>query len=294
MFNKIHIVQKLNAADDPNVRSVSSMIKDTIIQRAVLVDDRQSIRLIDHTKIDENTLVIAVGGDGTMLEAMRFAHNKNATATGINLGNVGFLTDFPNDDDLQKSIEFLIDFRNLHPTEERICLCYHLIDKNLLPYKEAKFDLGPCVSFNEFVISNEYSDHLIKYNLYIGDRCAGVYRANALIIGTPTGSTAYSLSVGGGLLLPTLEAMQIVPVAPVSLTSRAIIIPSQEQVSLSIETQGHWILKSDGRTIGIFDNNQFTDTQLVITQSPTKVKILHHKDWSFFDMLTQKLGWISK
>lgn len=279
MFNKVHVVRKLNAQNDPVVGKVANLVHN-----ALFLDSKKHI--VTEDLVDSKTLVVAVGGDGTMLEAMRLAHNKGAVATGINLGNVGFLTDFSNDSDLFTHIANALHDVG-HPIEHRIALQYNLLSKgesNVVDFR---------LAFNEFVISNKYSDQLLKYTLFIGDRCAGIHRANALIVGTPTGSTAYTLSAGGGLLLPSMEAMQIVPVAPISMSSRPIIVPSNEEVRISIETDGEWILKSDGVTIGTFEHLSFIDTQVVITQSPQKVKILHSKHWSYFNMLTQKLGWKS-
>lgn len=278
MFNKIFFVPKLNDAESQVVGQICNKIHE-------IVRTQFEFPTINH--LDNKSLVIAIGGDGTMLEAMRIAHKCGGVATGINLGKVGFLTDFPNDRTL--TAELLSMFRDDHrPIEQRIALQCHQTDKvvgDTAPYQR--------LAFNEFVISNKLSDHLIKYTLFIGDRCAGVHRANALIVGTPTGSTAYSLSAGGGLLLPSMEALQIIPVAPISMTSRPIIVPSNEEVRISIETQDDWILKADGTTLGSFENNMYIDTQLVITQSNFKVNILHSRHWSYFDMLTQKLGWKS-
>lgn len=277
MFNKVHVVRKLNAQNDSVVGKVANLVHN-----ALFLDSKKHI--VSEDLVDDKTLVVAIGGDGTMLGAMRLAHTKNAVATGINLGNVGFLTDFSNDADLFTHIANALHDRDQY-IEERIALQYNLLSKDELnPFNHR-------LAFNEFVISNKYSDHLIKYTLFIADRRAGSHRANALITSTPTGSTAYALSAGGGLLLPSMQAFQVIPVAPINLTSRPIIIPSHEEIRISIETEGEWILKGDGVTIGTFDNNSFIDTQIVITQSPQKVKILHSKHWSYFDMLTQKLGW---
>lgn len=287
MFNKLFIVPKLNDSDNQSVSRICNEIHD-IVKSMKQFPTLQILSPEDKNHIDNKTLIIAIGGDGTMLEAMRLAHKHGGIATGVNLGKVGFLTDFPNDSSLASELRTIIRDGG-YPIEERIALQYHMVDKG-----NSLDSLLPCrPAFNEFVISNKLSDHLIKYTLFIGDRCAGVHRANALIIGTPTGSTAYSLSAGGGLLLPSMEAMQIIPVAPISMTSRPIIIPSHEDVRISIETHDNWILKSDGSTLGSFENNLFIDTQVVITQSKRKVNILHSKHWSYFDMLTQKLGWKS-
>lgn len=285
MFNKIFFVPKLNDADSPVIGRICNKIHDIV--RSMY--DEPTLHVIPaafKNRLDDKTLVIAIGGDGTMLEAMRIAHNCGGIATGINLGNVGFLTDFPNDDLLAMELKTMLK-GGQYPVEERIGLRYYLIDKG----QEKPFNTH--IAFNEFVISNKFSDQLIKYRLFIGDRCAGVHRANALIVGTPTGSTAYSLSAGGGLLLPSMEAMQIIPVAPISMTSRPIIIPSHEEVRVSIETQDTWILKADGTTLHSFENDSYVDTQVVITQSSRKVNILHSTHWSYFDILTQKLGWKS-
>lgn len=285
MFDKVHIVRKLNAKDDRAVRGVVDTIEIVANNPPSYHQSDRRAQIVQEP--DENTLVIAVGGDGTMLEAMRVAQKVNATATGINLGKVGFLTDFPKDSNLGDALWTMIH-QTVHPVEERIALELKIIDKgNPTEWHPVR------PAFNEFVISNKLSDHLIKYTLFIGDRCAGVHRANALIIGTPTGSTAYSLSAGGGLLLPSMEAMQIIPVAPISMTSRPIIIPAHEEVRVSIETEGEWILKADGSTLVTLKNDMYIDSQVVISQSKNKVKILHSKHWSYFDMLTQKLGWKS-
>lgn len=285
MFTKVHVVRKLDAANDQNVNRIFSLIQ-TICKNG---SGGISIPIVEERNINNETLVIAIGGDGTMLEALRLAHKYHATATGINLGTVGFLTDFINDQgQLVNDLYDAIHEIGWSPVEQRVALQCHLHDKGT---DSTPFDR---LAFNEFVISNKLSDHLIKYTLFIGNRCAGVHRANALIVGTPTGSTAYSLSAGGGLLLPSMEAMQIIPVAPINLTSRPIIIPSNEDIRISVETKGEWLLKADGTTLGTYENDHFIDTQVVITQSDHKVEILHSKHWSFFDMLNQKLGWKNK
>lgn len=278
MFSQIFIVRKLNDPHNGKVGYIDEVLKQICGRHILILKNEQDI--------NEETLVIAVGGDGTMLEAMRIAHKYGAIATGINLGKIGFLTDFPNDHSLISEIHDALNEAN-HPIEERIALQYRILDK------VSTTDFNPRVAFNEFVISNKYSDNLIKYTLFIGNRRAGVHRANALIISTPTGSTAYSLSAGGGLLLPSMEAIQVVPVSPISMTSRPIIIPSHEEIRISIETDGEWVLKCDGSKVVSFDNDHYIDTQVVISQSNCKVMMLHSKHWSYFDMLTQKLGWKS-
>lgn len=275
MFDSIFIVPKLNDRDSPRVQ--------VVVQEVVAVAISNNVILVDETHINSDTLVIALGGDGTMLEAMKVAAAKGATAIGVNLGNVGFLTDFTTTgfvEELNLILNTKDNLKKFYKVEERISLeAYSDVSGNSIIYKGA---------FNEFVFSNVYSDTHIKYHLQIGDTDAGVHRANSLIVGTPTGSTAYSLAAGGGLILPTMQAIQIIPIAPCSMSSRPIIVPGVGYVRVTIlETEGEWVLKRDGSTV----QKYWKSLPVTITMSDNKVKLLHHKSWSFFQMLTNKLHW---
>jgi NAD+ kinase len=274
----IYIVKKLNAKDCPKVNGVC----DTVRQAAQLTGTH-----ICETpdQIGGNTIVIAVGGDGTVLEAMRIAvHNAAYAVLGVNLGQVGFLADFIADDWLaDRLVEVFSTYDQAHPkqfpVETRMALeTYWLDDKG---------EYDDYIAFNEVVVSNRHSDTYIKYHLQIDDIDAGYHRANSLIIGTPTGSTAYTLSAGGGLMLPTMQAIQIVPVAPLSLTSRPIIVPGDAEITVTVETDGEWSLKGDGNII----RTGSTPGTINVRQSIADVELIHPLHWNFFDMLTQKLGW---
>lgn len=275
IFDKVTIVPKLNEQDAPLVQRVIKVISQAATASNPIID-------ITHTP-DERTLIIAVGGDGTMLEAMRRAANHNSIATGVNLGHVGFLTDFTfyntSEGELNLFNELLMLFHDSesYPTEQRTSLQCAIGD-----------GLFKNVVFNEFVLSNLFSDGIIKYHLEIDNVDAGYHKANGIVIGTPTGSTAYTLSNGGGLILPSMNVMQIVPTAPLSMSSRPIIVPSESTVQITVETKGTWCLKGDGETISTFDT---VGPVVRITQIPTKTRILHSKTWNFFEMLTTKLHW---
>jgi NAD+ kinase len=135
-----------------------------------------------------------------------------------------------------------------------------------------------------------YSDNLIKYHLEIDGVDAGYHRANGVVVGTPTGSTAYTLSNGGGLILPSMNVMQIVPISPLSMSSRPIIVPGDSVVRITVETEGTWILKGDGNRMCEFTSDH-PSPSIDITQSNHKARILHTKDWNFFEMLSNKLHW---
>lgn len=272
-FRKIAIVPKLNARDSKAVASVEAVVREAIdaCYKTPVLISKDNIHEIDST-----TLIIAIGGDGTMLEAMRLAYKKNAYAIGINLGTVGFLTDLNLH---QHLVNELIDLFCQAFTWNAQISEYTIEERMVLSTPENH------VAFNEFVISNVYSDQILKYHLKIGPISAGHHRANGLIISTPTGSTAYSLSVGGVLMLPSMEAVQIVPIAPIGLTSRPIIVPGNVPITIVIESTDQWKLKADGQ------DTDTTGNMVCIDQSKEKVKVIHTKDWSYFKMLTDKLGW---
>jgi NAD+ kinase len=280
IFNKIWIVPKLNQTDSALVARVVKIITSAAICSEPLIPV-----LKDYSEIDHDTLVIAVGGDGTMLEAMRIAALKGAIATGINLGNVGFLTDIAFDRGMYKDQvlfdELIVMFHKsgLYPLEHRMSL-------DIVPSKAHDCAAKPV--FNEFVFSNAVSDTLIKYHLEINHYDAGYHKANGIIVGTPTGSTAYTLSNGGGLILPSMNVMQVVPIAPLSMSSRPIIVPGDAVVRITVETEGKWTIKGDGNRLYEFNS---TGPSIEITQFHKNTRILHTKEWNFFEMLTSKLHW---
>lgn len=277
----VYLIKKPN--DPDRVQPVVGIIKKAVLklndvytfQKTYINHDEQ---FFNSNPPDETKMFIAIGGDGTMLDALKKSTQIDDVkgVIGINLGKVGFLTDFTVDDTLEQTLFDILGGGSKYKIEERIALC-----------TETKWNNS--IAFNEFSISSEFSDTMIEYTLKINNHYAGIHRANSIIVGTPTGSTAYTLSAGGGLLLPTMEAMQIVPVAPFSLTSRPIITNSKDIVSIEVESQGNIVIRADGHIIG----GAYKSTRVAITQTQYKGKIVHSEDWNYFDMLTQKLGWKS-
>lgn len=271
-FNSVHIVPKLNAAEDPAITKVVSLIVDTV--------GRLNVRAVTRDGIQADTLVIAVGGDGTMLEAMRLAAHADATAIGVNLGRIGFLTDVSAHQHLTHAIAAAILRLTDTFIEERMLLSTSIND---------------VLAINEVSVSQLYADSLITYRLRIGDVDAGIHRANGLLISTPTGSTAYSLSVGGALMMPEMDAIQIVPVAPATMTSRPIIVPSSTHIEMHV-WGGDVTVRADGRILEDmivegWKPSKADPYKVTIKPYVNKAKILHFSGWNFFDVLTEKLGW---
>lgn len=282
MYKSIYILPKLDSPDDDRVQG--------IIQAIHKIADSLDVPIV--YEIDNTTLVIAVGGDGTMLEAKRKAAAAGAIAMGINLGKVGFLTDFVSDHGvISHALRGAYANLDMFYLEERIGI-------SILPNEQYPNIVS--AAFNEYVVSSKQSDYIISYEMFIGDMYAGSHRATSLIIGVPTGSTAYSLSAGGALILPSMSVFQIIPVAPLSMTSRPIIVPSNIPIKILFNVNNrknnHDMSFSDQpriavRADGVEVINSHSPLELTFIQNKNKVKLLHHKDWNFFNMLTEKLGW---
>lgn len=274
-FTSIFLVPKLNAAKDPTILRIVDLITDTA--------ERLNVRIIEgrtDTELGENTLVVAIGGDGTMLEAMRIAAEANATAIGVNLGRIGFLTDVSLEEHLTHAIAAAL-----------LCLTDTFVEERIL----LKTSINSTLAVNEVSVSRLYADSMITYQLRVGNVDAGVHRANGILVATPTGSTAYSLSVGGALMMPDMKAIQIVPVAPSTMTSRPIIVPARMPIELLV-WGGDVTVRADGQIVDTAqegDKVPTRDNPYRLTIAPYKhtANILHFDGWNFFDVLTEKLGW---
>lgn len=276
MFYSVHVVRKLNSESDPIVQAVARAVEQTAAANHV--------RVVDIEDIHPSTLIVAVGGDGTMLQAMRLAAQHDATSLGINLGHLGFLTEL-SIQDCRPSLEHVIGsiLTNSIPThvEERTVLATSLSDATL--------------ACNEVSVSQLYSDSMITYHLRVGQISAGIHKANSILVSTATGSTAYSLSAGGALMMPDLDAIQIVPVAPMTMTSRPIIVGPTSIITLEVWGNGIAV-RNDGQIL-VSNDQAFTKSgpfTFQIRSYIRKAKILHLDEWNFFNVLTEKLGWIKR
>lgn len=275
MFKSVYIVKKLNAEDNAEVRCIVTHIEE-------VAEERHLFNLKKSDQCNENTLVVAVGGDGTMLEAMRIALKHNSVAMGINLGRVGFLTDFSATQSIRHTMEDVLEFADIIYTIERRLMLSFWINGEVE------------IAANEVSLSRDISDAMITYKLRFDNTDAGIYRANSILVSTPNGSTAYSLSAGGALMLPSINAVQVVPVAPLTLTARPIIVSHNTLVEIQA-WGGKLAIRSDGQS-KYNNDREFTaeDPLTLCVMGSKSVRILHDKEWNYFNMLSNKLGWIKE
>jgi NAD+ kinase len=219
-------------------------------------------------------LVVVLGGDGTLLDAARRLRSS-IPLLGVNLGRLGFLTEFELKELYQELPGFLA---GEYQVDERIMMAAAVI-RNGDP--AARF-----FALNDVVIAKGPFARLVKLELRVNQDYVDTYHADGLIVSTPTGSTAYSLSAGGPLVSPGLDALVVTPICPHSLYSRSLVISSQELVTLCLPSfQAGTVLTADGQAIV-----QLAEGDCVnIRTTSERVRLLRRPGWSFFDVLRRKL-----
>lgn len=217
-------------------------------------------------------ILISFGGDGTMLSAARMILKSNIPIMGVNVGKLGFLAEY-SIKDLDKALIDLIEGN------------YRVVDRSVME--------GTCkgktyYALNDFVIEKFGSSRMITISAFTNEHYIGDYRADGLIVTTPTGSTAYSLSCGGPILSPSTKVICLTPIAPHSLTYRPLVLPDTNEIVLKVQSPtGSANFVSDGNiTIPITN-----DDSVHIKKSKYVVKLVKPIDSTFYDLLRRKLLW---
>lgn len=223
--------------------------------------------------VEQADLIISLGGDGTMLISAKEAIRGNIPVLAINMGSLGYLAEVRPQD----AVKMLQDYENGN---------YKLEERSFL---EVRYEDNIFYGLNELVITKGgHEAHLIQVEVYSNDIFVNKYRADGIIVATPTGSTAYSLSAGGSIVHPGLNALTITPLAPQSLTARPIIVNGCEVLSFKATS------RDDAVHLNI-DGNQWFQIQkgdLVSARiSDKKVKIIKPMNSDYYSILRQKLKW---
>lgn len=238
-----------------------------------------TLPLIDRNDMGKpGDLIAVVGGDGSMLSAARLAIKVNVPVVGVNRGRLGFLTDI-SPDDLENQFHALLN--NEFYEEQRFLLSTRIYeDKNI--YFEGD-------ALNDVVLMQGDEPHLINFDLYINDLFVCSHRSDGLIIATPTGSTAYSLSAGGPIMQPSLNAIVIVPMMSHRLNSRPIVVSSNDHISLHINEKNEHRprVSCDGHARQLVKPGQ----RIAIHKNAQQLRLLHPKNHNYYEVLRKKLGW---
>jgi NAD+ kinase len=222
------------------------------------------------------SLVVVLGGDGTLLSAARATAPIDVPLLGVNLGSLGFLTDVPLPE-LYPMLEQIEQGRA--PVEHRALMQCELMRGEQV--------LSSYLVFNDAVVNKTALARLNHYELFVDKAFVSSYRADGMIVATPTGSTAYSLSAGGPVLMPTVNAFVITPVSPHSLTHRPLVVPDSAVIELLLRSNEEVAYLSVDGQPGL----DLRDGDRVRCRKSEHQVSLFHTDHDFFHVLRSKLKW---
>ncbi len=270
--------------EKPNVMSITAQIVNWLRQHGKKImlsglgseDVPEGIAVCSENELAQNVqCIIVLGGDGTLLSSARTIAVQGTPLFGVNLGQLGFLTEIELPD-LMPALEKLISGQ--YEIEERMML-------QAAVYREGE-EIGRFFCLNDAVITKGAFARLIRLKTFVNGEFVDVYPADGLIVSTPTGSTAYSLSAGGPLVVPDLELMIVTPICPHTLYARPLVIDKNSKVTVELmDTQAEVMLTIDGQSgfqLAPFD-------RVVVQKAPFNAKFMKLHQRGFYGILRQKL-----
>lgn len=279
MFQTIGIITKPNA---PNIVEGLGFICELLKghHKTVLLDSPQGSPSTDSpTRLQiakEADLLIVLGGDGTMLSGARLVEQREIPILGVNMGGLGFLTEI-NFDDLPTALEKV--FTGQYHVDKRLMLKIQL--------QRNETTLGTYSALNDVVVSKGHLARMIATKIWVNQTFMTNLRGDGLVIATPTGSTAYSLSAKGPILDPRLEVLLINPICPHTLSHRPFLAPSDVPITIELTSQEPAMATIDGQV-----GAEVLKGDLVhVRASDHRTQLIRFPDRSYFEVLRNKLKW---
>ena len=288
-FNAIAVTGK---PDDPGTAETICRIADYLSERGVqvrldadIVDPAQAHGLPLLTApalIDGCDLLISVGGDGTLLSSARLVVERNIPILGVNRGRLGFLVDVPPSDlsqlDPVLQGQFIEEDRSLLAAEIR----------------DGETVLASGLAFNDVVLYKWNTARMVEFTAHIDGQLLTSYRADGLIMCTPTGSTAYAMAAGGPIIHPSVNAILLMPVCPHTLSNRPLVVGAASRIEGQVhpDSVGRVGVSCDGQQdLGMLADDIPADARLVVYQYARRVRLIHPPQYQYFDILRAKLRW---
>lgn len=280
-INKVGIISKPNIAEAADIvcnliswleqRGIAYSCDEQTAQYANLRDFLPREQLPDGTD-----LMIVLGGDGTLLSAARVVDGRDIPLFAVNLGHLGFLTS--------------ITVEDLYPELERAIRGEHRIGRRRMVDCELRRDdkvMATYSALNDVVVTKSELARMIDLDTHVDDHFVAAYKADGLIISTPTGSTAYSLSAGGPVIFPSVGALCITPICPHMLTNRPVIVPHTSVVRIINHGAEGTYLTIDGQVGEPLSKGD----QIICRSSHKTIQLIRPPKMLFFDVLREKLKW---
>jgi NAD+ kinase len=244
-----------------------------LLQSAGIESNRYHMTPFDGTDFEAD-IAVSIGGDGTFLQAASRVGRKNIPILGINTGRLGFLADT-----LPEETESMID--DIYAGR------YEIEERSVLQLQAQGEQIESPYALNDIAILKRDTSSMISIHTAINGEYLTTYQADGLVIATPTGSTAYSLSVGGPIMVPQAGNFVVTPIAPHSLNMRPLVICDSCEITLDVESRSHsFRISIDGRSRSMNEN-----ARLTITRADYKVRIIKRPERTFFETLRNKMMW---
>lgn len=223
-------------------------------------------------------LVVAVGGDGTMLHAASLTAPSDVPLLGINRGRLGFLTDV-SPADMLESLDKILSGDYSRETRLRLQATIRAADQSETT----------ALALNDVVLQRRDTGRMLDFETRIAGTYVNTHMGDGLIVATPTGSTAYALSCGGPIIEPQLDAVVVVPICPHTLSDRPVVIPASQHIEVTLlerdDTSAE--VSVDGHTLGELR----PDDRLIIGQSSSRITLIHPPGYDYYEILRSKLNW---
>lgn len=290
IFRQVALIGKYHAAVPPaaaaSTRAALQEIAEFLASQGCnVVAERQTAEAVELTGIPmldvgaigkQCDLGLVVGGDGTMLGIGRKLAEHGVPLIGINQGRLGFITDIPLD---QYRTVLPPMLAGEYAEDQR-----SLMHARVLRGEQCVFD---ALAMNDVVVNRGATSGMVELRVEVDGNFVANQRADGLIIGTPTGSTAYALSAGGPLLHPSNPSWVMVPIAPHTLSNRPIVLPDSVQITLELVSDRDASANFDMQSLASLVHGD----RITVGRSEHTVRFLHPKGWTYFDTLRKKLHW---
>jgi len=261
---------------------VLSQLRERGITVLVAITSDPARELAGATHVDEREaatradLVIAIGGDGTMLHAARNVAGRDVPLVGINRGRLGFLTDV-SPEQLRDALDAILEGNYL--AERRLTLTARVGTRQA----------GTLFALNDIVLQKGDTGRLLDFTTEVDDVYVNTHRGDGLIVATPTGSTAYALSCSGPIIQPNVDALVLVPICPHTLSDRPLVLPSSSEIRVTLDNAGgseaHVVC--DGESLA----RMAAGDVLTVALAKQPVTLLHPREYNYYELLRSKLNW---